>query len=155
MTAENTPAAKQSWWCWAGQDVAGCDLGRQGESSSCQSYSPAPRQDQLSPCWVCGRFLSPPGMEVILTPGGYYSQKELVLPLKLQPLVSHSPQKSPFLPARSLHLRDIPPPSPGDGWLQPGNHPKAWQTPLTLASFHCSFPTPLQCGTQNRTYSQG
>lgn len=43
-------------------------------------------------------------MEAMLTPGGHYSQKELVLPLKLQPLVSHSPEKSPFLPAGSLHL---------------------------------------------------
>lgn len=97
-------------------------------------------------------------MEVILTPDGYYSQKELVLPEASAHCFSLTTDE-PLPPCR------IPPPE-GDpisfprGWLTPARQPlqgfaDLWQTSLTLASFHCSFPTPLQGGTQNRTYSQG
>lgn len=95
---------------------------------------------------------------MILTPDGYYSQKELVLPEASAHCFSLT-MDEPLPPCR------IPPPE-GDpisfprGWLTPARQPfqgfaDLWQTLLTLASFHCSFPTPLQGGTQNRTYSQG
>lgn len=60
MTAENTPAAKQSWWCWAGQDVAGCDLGRQGGEQQLPELQPSTKAGPAQPLLGLWEVSQPP-----------------------------------------------------------------------------------------------